>query len=140
MEAYLRHFGYYQEGVVLDDASGLSSGNRVTARLLTEVLRHLWSDFESGPEFFSSLPVAGADGTLQKRMTSGSALRRVRAKSGFINGVSALSGVAGNPDAGPVAFSILMNGSGLVNGEAKQLQDRICAVLAGSTPAPQPRD
>jgi D-alanyl-D-alanine carboxypeptidase/D-alanyl-D-alanine-endopeptidase (penicillin-binding protein 4) len=140
VEAYLRHFGLYQEGVVLDDASGLSSDNRVTARLLTEVLRHLWNDFESGPEFFSSLPVAGADGTLAKRMTSGSALRRVRGKSGFINGVSALSGVAGNADAGPLAFSILMNGNGLVNGEAKQLQDRICAVLAGSTPAPRTPD
>jgi len=134
VEAYLRHHGFPMEGVVLDDASGLSRFNRVTARMLTAVTGHVWNDFETGPEFFASLPVAGADGTLEKRMTSGAALRRVRAKSGFINGVSALSGVADNPTAGPVAFSILVNGRGLVNGEAKRLQDRICAVLAGSAP------
>jgi len=135
VEAYLKHHGFPMAGVVLDDASGLSRDNRVSARLLAEVVRHVWNDFETGPEYFSSLPVAGADGTLEKRMTSGSALRHVRGKSGFINGVSALSGVAGNPATGPIAFSILMNGNGLVNGEAKRLQDRICAVLAGSTPA-----
>lgn len=135
VEAYLRHHGFSLEGLVLDDASGLSRDNRVSARLLAEVVCHAWNDFEIGPEFFSSLPVAGADGTLEKRMISGGALRRVRGKSGFINGASALSGVAGNPAAGPIAFSILMNGNGLVNGEAKRLQDRICAVLAASTPA-----
>ncbi len=137
VDAYLRHHGLPMDGVVLDDASGLSRYNRVTARLLAEVVRHAWNDFEIGPEFFASLPVAGADGTLKKRMTGGAALRRVRAKSGFINGVSSLSGVAGNPTTGPVAFAILMNGSKLGNGEAKRLQDSICAVLAGSTPAAQ---
>jgi D-alanyl-D-alanine carboxypeptidase/D-alanyl-D-alanine-endopeptidase (penicillin-binding protein 4) len=135
VEAYLRHHQFPMEGVVLDDASGLSRENRVTARLLTAVVRRAWNDFETGPEFFSSLPMAGADGTLKKRMTSGAALRSVRAKSGFINGVSALSGVAGNPSVGPVAFAILINGNRLGNSEAKRLQDRICAVLAGSTPA-----
>jgi D-alanyl-D-alanine carboxypeptidase/D-alanyl-D-alanine-endopeptidase (penicillin-binding protein 4) len=135
VDAYLRYIGIPMEGVVLDDASGLSRYNRVTARLLSEVVRHVWDDFETGPEYFASLPLAGADGTLSKRMTSGAALRRVRAKSGFINSTSCLSGVAGNPVTGPVAFSILMNGTGLVNGDAKRLQDRICAVLAGSTPA-----
>ncbi len=135
VDSYLRYQQLPMAGVVLDDASGLSPDNRVTARLLTAVVSHAWNDFQIGPEFFSSLPVAGADGTLKKRMTGGSALRRVRAKSGFINGVSSLSGVAGNPDAGPVAFSILMNGNKLGNSEAKRLQDSICAVLAGSTPA-----
>jgi D-alanyl-D-alanine carboxypeptidase/D-alanyl-D-alanine-endopeptidase (penicillin-binding protein 4) len=135
VEAYLKHHAFPTEGMVLDDASGLSRFNRVSARLLAEVTAHVWNDFETGPEFFAALPVAGADGTLEKRMTRGAALRRVRAKSGFINGVSALSGVADNPTAGPVAFSILVNGRGLVNGEAKRLQDRICAVLAGNAPA-----
>ena len=138
VDAYLRHHNFPMDGVVLDDASGLSRHNRVTARLLAEVVRHVWSDFETGPEFFASLPVAGTDGTLKKRMTAGAALRRVRAKSGFINSTSTLSGVAGNPVTGPVAFSILMNGRGLQNWNAKQLQDRICEVLAGSTPANWP--
>ena len=44
-----------------------------------------------------SLPIAGVDGTLHKRMLSSETAGWVRAKTGLLNGVVALSGFAGRP-------------------------------------------
>jgi D-alanyl-D-alanine carboxypeptidase len=54
------------------------------------------------------MAIAGADGTLARRMVGGPAERLVRAKSGTLNGVSCLSGFAGGRGA-PLAFTVLAN-------------------------------
>lgn len=88
--------------------SGLSRDNRVTAALLTELLAaaHHWDDAR-GPRFKESLAAPGT-GTLAKRLRAPVTADRVRAKSGWIKGVSALCGYVDSPG-GPLAFSILVN-------------------------------
>jgi D-alanyl-D-alanine carboxypeptidase/D-alanyl-D-alanine-endopeptidase (penicillin-binding protein 4) len=77
--------------------------------------------------FKRSLPKAGKQGTLAGRMRGTAAEGRCRAKTGTISGVSALSGYCRSK--GPaMAFSILMNGVDTTR--ARQLQDRIAALIA----------
>jgi D-alanyl-D-alanine carboxypeptidase/D-alanyl-D-alanine-endopeptidase (penicillin-binding protein 4) len=77
--------------------------------------------------FVNSLAVAGADGTFEKRFKN-NLKGRVFGKSGYIAGVSALSGYVKTEDGKWFAFSILMNGI-TNNVTAKTLQERIVAAI-----------
>jgi D-alanyl-D-alanine carboxypeptidase/D-alanyl-D-alanine-endopeptidase (penicillin-binding protein 4) len=90
------------------DGSGLSYQNRVTPRTLVSALRVAKASFGFGPEFVAALPIAAADGTLEKR-TEGAA-NRVRAKTGLLTRITSLSGYAMSADGQPLVFSILVNG------------------------------
>ncbi len=92
----------YQNG------SGLYDSNRFTAAQIVRVLRAGARDPRFGPEYLAAMAIAGADGTLARRMIGGPAERYVRAKSGSLRGVSCLSGIAGGHGA-PLAFAVLAN-------------------------------
>lgn len=81
--------------------------------------------------FVNSLATAGREGTLARRMRGTAAAGRCHAKTGTLNGVSALSGVCfkgGNDEEHAVVFSILNNG---VNTDAaRRVQDRMAALIA----------
>ena len=75
----------------LDDGCGLSKQNAISSHLMLTVLAH---DFY-GPNakiWLGSLAVAGEDGTLMERFRGTDLRGRVIAKTGFVNGVSCLSG------------------------------------------------
>jgi D-alanyl-D-alanine carboxypeptidase/D-alanyl-D-alanine-endopeptidase (penicillin-binding protein 4) len=90
------------------DGSGLSYQNRVTPRTLVSALRVAKDSFGFGPEFVAALPIAAADGTLEKR--AGDAADRVRAKTGLLTRITSLSGYAMSADGQPLVFSVLDNG------------------------------
>lgn len=95
--------------LVIADGSGLSPLNRITAHTLTSVLQYMFEQFDVSVDFMSSLPISGVDGTLKKRMNIPSLKRHVRAKTGFINGVSSLSGYISTDGNEILIFSFLMN-------------------------------
>ena len=113
-------------GVRIVDGSGLSRYDRSTARALGALLVSAWGDAEVRSPFFSSLAIAGVDGTLEDRMRTGPARGRVRAKTGTTNTASALSGYAGPR----YAFAILQNGSPISWTRARRSQDRFAQALA----------
>jgi len=124
-------FGLAAGSFRMRDGSGLSSENRVSPAAMTRLLCRMLT--RPAPEqFVSSLPISGTDGTLTRRLNDALCRRRIRAKTGYISGVSALSGYvcdkAGRPR---IAFSVLVNripaGKGF---KAKQLQDAVCRSLA----------
>jgi D-alanyl-D-alanine carboxypeptidase/D-alanyl-D-alanine-endopeptidase (penicillin-binding protein 4) len=88
------------------DGSGLSRQNRVTARLISELLAAM-GEHRYAKVYRESLPIGGVDGTLKKRL--GAVKGRVWAKTGTIGGVRSLSGYAETVDGRAVAFSILCN-------------------------------
>ncbi len=106
---YVGGLGIDTSGVRLVDGSGLSDEDRVPARVLAGVLARGWSDFEIGPELVSSLPIGGADGTLDERFGGEGSRRRVRAKTGRIAGALTLAGYAANRDGRTLAFVVLAN-------------------------------
>ncbi len=113
----------------LDDGCGLSKSNAVSAHLMVSVLVHDYF----GPNakmWMGSLAVAGEDGTLADRFRGTDLRGRVIAKSGFVNGVSCLSGYLQAKDGNWYCFSILFNGipEG-TNSTAKILQERIVRAI-----------
>ena len=132
---WLAGIGADASGLVIADGSGLSSESRVSANVLTRVLLAMHRDFQSSPEFVASLPIGGIDGTLDHRMIGSPAARKIRAKTGFINGVRTLSGYAWNDRGRLLIFSILINdarGSWDVN----RSLDRLCAAMVRSSLPP----
>jgi D-alanyl-D-alanine carboxypeptidase/D-alanyl-D-alanine-endopeptidase (penicillin-binding protein 4) len=116
------------------DVSGLSLGNQVSARQLAEVVRAITSGTD--PRLRAALagfPVAALTGTLGDRYTDASTARGaglVRAKTGTLNSVIALSGYVVDADGRLLVFSFI--GNGLTPGAAnKAALDRTASALAG---------
>ncbi|MFO7900148.1 MAG: D-alanyl-D-alanine carboxypeptidase/D-alanyl-D-alanine-endopeptidase [Planctomycetota bacterium] len=124
----LAHAGIPGRACRIDDGSGLSRENAVSAFHLACFLRYMALS-ESRETYVGSLPVAGVDGTLRRRMTRAPCKSRVHAKTGHLRGVSALSGYA-RADGRLIAFSVLVNGRRSWAGD--RLQDRICRLLVDS--------
>ncbi len=122
------------------DGSGMSRENQVTAKALARLLTSMHNDenlrdAEGRPVFAFSLASAGREGTLRKRMRP--LAGRVYAKTGYINGVSCLSGyvfiphpAGGKPRT--IVFSLLFNDirPPVYVHRVKALQDAIVAMLS----------
>jgi D-alanyl-D-alanine carboxypeptidase/D-alanyl-D-alanine-endopeptidase (penicillin-binding protein 4) len=130
----LKDMGIPTDTLNAADVSGLALANRVSARQLAEVVRAI----TSGPDArlraaLAGFPVAGLTGTLGDRYTDASTAGGaglVRAKTGTLNSVSALSGYVVDADGRLLVFSFI--GNGLSPGAAnKAALDRTASVLAG---------
>ena len=77
--------------LVLDNGSGLSRSERITADGLGQLLLAAWKS-PVMPELMSSLPLAGIDGTLKKRLGNSAASGRAHLKTGYLEGVRAIAG------------------------------------------------
>lgn len=121
---YLKKEGMATNGVDILDGSGLAASNRLTARLLATLLQKVAAQpyFEA---FRDSLAVGGESGTLEKRLNDSALKGKVFAKTGYINGVRALSGYVLNGKR-RFAFSILMNDCVY----SRECQDEIIKLLA----------
>jgi len=123
---FLRAIGVAEGEVRLEDASGLSHGNRISAAALNRVLVEMTRRDDLHPEFEISLAVAGRNGTLRGRRIGPGGV--VRAKTGTINGVSSLAGYVTSGARRRFAFTIISNG--VVKDQAVRLEDRIVEVLS----------
>jgi D-alanyl-D-alanine carboxypeptidase/D-alanyl-D-alanine-endopeptidase (penicillin-binding protein 4) len=93
----------------LMDGSGLSPEDRLTPRILTDLLLVERAQGTAFTDLLAALPVSGADGTLRKRLRTPEAKRNVRAKTGRIAQVAALSGFAEIGEGRQAVFSVLVN-------------------------------
>lgn len=120
------------EGLKIEDGSGLSRDNRVTASFLTAWLDSFDDDPELRDLFLESLSAGGDpdDGTLGRRFRDFPAGCRVDGKSGYISGVSTLSGFVTGPDGRRWTFSVLCNGVAANVRGAKALQERVAREIA----------
>ena len=109
----------------MDDGAGLSRKNRISPAQLVRVLTDMYDDIRFRPEFVASLAVMGVDGSVKNRLDDTPAERRIRAKTGTLNGVDTLSGYAFSLAGDIIAFSILMNGNRCSHWRMRRLQDRI---------------
>ncbi|HMK35883.1 MAG TPA: D-alanyl-D-alanine carboxypeptidase/D-alanyl-D-alanine-endopeptidase [Desulfomonilaceae bacterium] len=103
----------------LSEASGLSRNNRLSASALVRVLMQGARDFSYNSEYLASFGVAGIDGTLKEKFTDAGARRRLRAKTGTLKGITALTGYGMSIDHKPFVFALLINsmhkGTGLID-------------------------
>ncbi len=128
-ETLTKEFSLEAASLDVHEGSGLSRNDKVSASAMTKVLTAMArkSYFKT---ILASLPISGTDGTLERRMKEAGYKGRVIAKTGFISGVSCLSGYVLDKDGTPaVAFAVLCN---KVPGVAKDLQDNICRAIVDS--------
>jgi D-alanyl-D-alanine carboxypeptidase/D-alanyl-D-alanine-endopeptidase (penicillin-binding protein 4) len=93
-------------------------------------LKHAWRTPKIHDALWVSLPIAGVDGTLEKRMTKGPAEGNMRAKTGTVTGISSLAGYCQAENGHQLCFSIINQGV-LRNADGRAFQDRFCQALCG---------
>jgi D-alanyl-D-alanine carboxypeptidase/D-alanyl-D-alanine-endopeptidase (penicillin-binding protein 4) len=108
VKTFLKTVGLRPEALVLDDGSGLSRNDMITAdasvQLLTFMSKHRYATV-----FRDALPVAGVDGTLRNRFKGTPAENNVRAKTGSLSSAASLGGYMTTAGGEKLAFSIMVN-------------------------------
>ena len=127
LRRFWRALGRDDAELVFENASGYSRIGRLSARALVDLLEWSQRPGSRSSAMLAALPVSGIDGTLRDRLldTGG----RVLAKTGTLEGASALSGVVVDEAGVPrIAFSLLVNGR-ITGHDAHALQDRLVRLL-----------
>lgn len=111
----LAEAGFDTAGVRLSDVSGLSTDDRLPARLIDEVLLAVTGDgthAEKLRPMVDDLAVGGGSGTLWDRFVSPSpGAGWVRGKTGTLDGVNALAGMVTDVDGRVLVFTLMSNGT-----------------------------
>lgn len=110
------------------DGSGLSLYNYVSAELLVGLLRFAYHNQNIYGQLYPALPIAGVDGTLEKRMKGAFTNGNVRAKTGTLTGISSLAGYCTAANGHHLAFAIINQGV-LRNASGRTFQDKVCTAL-----------
>ena len=127
---WLQQQGIKDHRLVLENGSGLSRTERLSATLLAQVLQTAWQA-DYGPELLASLPLAGVDGTLTNRFRSGPAYRKARLKTGTLRDVTALAGYVWDSQNRPWVVVMMVN-SDKAAVAGRPLLDTLVQQLAGS--------
>jgi D-alanyl-D-alanine carboxypeptidase/D-alanyl-D-alanine-endopeptidase (penicillin-binding protein 4) len=129
----LESWGVQPGGYIQSDGSGLSRYNYVTADAIVTILAHMYSDPRHRDAFAATLPIAGRDGTIAGRLKGTRAEANVRAKTGSIANVRALSGYLATRDGEPLVFSIIANHFNLPSSTVDYAVDVAVETLANFT-------
>ena len=109
VKSMLRDLGIDSSALVMKDASGLAQANRVTPKLITELMVKVAQGNTSLTPLESYLPVAGVGpGSMGGRFTGANSIARtfVKGKTGFIPGLYSLAGIISAKDGSRLAYSI----------------------------------
>lgn len=128
VRAYMEEAGFRKGEYEFVNAAGFTRENQLSPAQIGQFLQFVQGDFTSFPEYLSSLPIGGVDGTLKNRMKGSAAERWVRAKTGLLNGVVGLAGYAGRSGGRIVTFAFIYNGGGRED-RARALFDRLAAAI-----------
>lgn len=96
-------------GLIVEDACGLSRFNGLTAAQMCEILKYMRQKSVSGEKFFNTLPVAGTSGTLSRYCVGTKAQNRLHAKSGSMSRVRAYAGYILNASGDEIVFCFVVN-------------------------------
>lgn len=104
-----KEVGLARGSFVMKNGSGLNDANRFSAAQTTRLLVAMMERFSVMPEFLSSVGIAGKDGTLKYRFEGSDVVGKLRAKTGTLETVSALSGYVESVGGERFVFSIMVN-------------------------------
>ncbi|MDO5025395.1 MAG: D-alanyl-D-alanine carboxypeptidase/D-alanyl-D-alanine-endopeptidase [Trueperella sp.] len=102
--------GYDTAGITIADSSGLTTGNRITTKILMEVLLDLWQcDQCPLAAAGAGMPTSGLTGSMYDRFGNTAVRGRVHAKTGSLPEVSALAGFVYTDAGRPLAFAVIVD-------------------------------
>ncbi|MDO8527536.1 MAG: D-alanyl-D-alanine carboxypeptidase/D-alanyl-D-alanine-endopeptidase [Deltaproteobacteria bacterium] len=108
----------------IENGSGLTYNNKVSAEQLVQVLTAAFASPKMREDYISSLSVYGQDGTMRRRH-SPQLEGMLVGKTGSLNGISTLAGFVPAADGNAIAFAILMNNYKWGRSNPHQLQDAL---------------
>ncbi len=122
---YLSAKGWKPNEYTFTNPSGFTSDNKMRPDRLGELLHDSVNNFKLAPEFLSSLPISGTDGTLKKRLRQ-VMTEKVRAKTGYLSGVVSLGGYLESRSGGdPITFVFFYNGPSKEDWSVRDLFDKL---------------
>ncbi|WP_082439352.1 MULTISPECIES: D-alanyl-D-alanine carboxypeptidase/D-alanyl-D-alanine-endopeptidase [unclassified Massilia] len=134
---WMRAHGIDDSGLVLENGSGLSRTERITpvqmGGLLQAGLRSNWA-----PEFQSSMPIVGVDGTMRRRLHDSPAAGRARMKTGTLHNVVALAGYVPDASGQSLVVVALVNSDLAGNGRGRAVLDTLVDWVAHQNGPAQP--
>ncbi|HRG56617.1 MAG TPA: D-alanyl-D-alanine carboxypeptidase/D-alanyl-D-alanine-endopeptidase, partial [Lacunisphaera sp.] len=131
LDKFLRSAGLAPGGTIFEEGSGLSRNNLTTAANTARLLQFMTTHRERDA-FMASLPVAGVDGSLKKRMKGTPAEGNLRAKTGTLRYASSLSGYVTTAGGEKLVFSLMLNRYPVpVGAKAGDPLDELAALIAG---------
>ena len=128
---FLANAGINDADFFLFDGSGESSRDLMTPRAFTQLLSYASKQFW-GVGWRASLPVAGVDGTLDRRFSNSPLKGKMWAKTGTLNEVNSLSGYLTAASGKTLAFSILVNGRRPGDDAEEHAIDKIAEAIAAT--------
>ena len=127
---FLRRNALVADDVRFDEGSGLSRNNLTSANATVALLTFM-SQHREANAYFDSLPIAGVDGTIRRRMRETAAEGNVRAKTGTLRWANALSGYVTSAAGERLVFSVMLNRNIVPAGRfARDDVDAIAIMLA----------
>ncbi|MCB0307894.1 MAG: D-alanyl-D-alanine carboxypeptidase/D-alanyl-D-alanine-endopeptidase [Bdellovibrionales bacterium] len=115
----------------LDNASGLSRKNQISANTLAHIFHKNMSSILYGPEFLSSLSINGLTGTMKNRLKGSDDQFVIRGKSGTLNNAVSLVGRAQSLEKDFI-FSFIFNNSGYSVYQLQNLENTLLKSLLES--------
>lgn len=129
VKAFLRQAGVNDNDVNLNDGSGLSRNDLISANTTIQLLTFM-SKHKYFAQFREALPIAGVDGTLRTRMKGTPAEGNVRAKTGSLSSVASLSGYVNTAAGEHLVFSMMLNNYPDAGAVRRDSIDAIAVLLA----------
>ena len=121
---WLQSFGTDVNGLVIANGSGLSREARISAAQMNAILQHGYEQ-NLMPEFVSSLPIAGEDGTMRYRLDGATARGAIHVKTGSLDEVSAIAGYVFARSGKVYAVSAMLNHELADRGPGVELMDAL---------------
>ncbi|GGJ89856.1 D-alanyl-D-alanine carboxypeptidase/D-alanyl-D-alanine endopeptidase [Pseudomonas matsuisoli] len=105
---WLARKGITAPHLVLENGSGLSRDERISPREMALILRAAWRS-PYAAEFISSLPLAGMDGTMRRRLRTTEMQGQAHIKTGTLNNVRAIAGFTRDRNGNSWAVVAILN-------------------------------
>jgi serine-type D-Ala-D-Ala carboxypeptidase/endopeptidase (penicillin-binding protein 4) len=117
--------------MVIKDGSGGSRYNLISSNHLVDLFIKAYKNQKIWPYFYDSLSISGVDGFLKKRFINTPLIGKIRAKTGYMGGVTALAGYLEKDDGRVLVFSIMINGS-MDRKKGNKLMEEILEAVASN--------
>ena len=132
VRAWMERRGIDPKGLVLENGSGLSRLERITASQLAAVLK-AGRESDWSPEFVASVPIVAIDGAMRRRLR-GSPAERSRIKTGTLRDVTAVAGYVKDKAGETYIFVAMINHVHAKRSVARPIVDSLIDWVAKGVP------
>ncbi|MFZ6799553.1 D-alanyl-D-alanine carboxypeptidase/D-alanyl-D-alanine endopeptidase [Undibacterium sp. Di24W] len=133
VRAWLSKNNIPDTGLTIENGSGLSRTDRISANQLASILR-VAANSNWYPEFAASLPIVGIDGSMRNRLKSSVAEARARIKTGTLKNVVAIAGYVRDQQQNDWIVVGIINSDEAGISRARPILDELISWLANSRP------